>query len=241
MYSFHILQCTLTFTKEKTWSSPCKYISHSQMYPHIYLGEDIVLSILSSIYIYSFHIPQCTLTFTKEKTWSSPCNYTSHSQMYFSDLLGRKHDPSPLNSQFYIHVTIPNVLLAYLGEEKSTRDGWEVNDINERLLRWRKERGYKKGRGVGVLEEDCGGWLWLFGLVMILRDLGNLWRFLGFERRKVSLSGFAYSSWGHTISGWTWARRAREPVEVSWARNLFPSWLGGKSGWSVIRSVQLEL
>ena len=76
--------------------------------------------------------------------------------------------------------------------------------------------------GVGC---DCLALLWFLG------DLGNLWRFLGFERRKVSLSRFAHSSWGHTISGWTWARRAREPVEVSWARNLFPSWLGGKSGW----------
>jgi len=40
--------------------------------------------------------------------------------MYFSDLLGRRHDPFPLKSQFYIHLTFPNVLLAYLGEEKST-------------------------------------------------------------------------------------------------------------------------
>ena len=82
-----------------------------------------MVSSINSKYIYSFHIPQCTLTFTKEKTWSSPCNYTSHSQIYFLDLLGRIHDPFPLNSQFYIHITNPNVLLAYLGEEKSTKDG----------------------------------------------------------------------------------------------------------------------
>ena len=35
------------------------------------------------------------------------------------------------------------------------------------------------------------------------------------ERRRVLLS------WTHTRSGWTWARRAREPVEVTWARNYF--------------------
>ena len=73
----------------------------------------------------------------------------------------------------------------------------------------------------------------ILGLVVIFGDLRNLWRFLGLLR-----GGKYCSSWSgsfildtHTTSGWTWARRAREPVEVSWARNLFPSWLGGKSGW----------
>lgn len=27
--------------------------------------------------------------------------------------------------------------------------------------------------------------------------------------------------WTHTTSGWTWAQRAWEPVEVSWARKYF--------------------
>ena len=41
-----------------------------------------------------------------------------------------------------------------------------MNDINERWLRWRREGGYKKGRGKGEKREflggfayDCGGWL----------------------------------------------------------------------------------
>jgi hypothetical protein len=42
-----------------------------------------------------------------------------------------------------------------------------VNDINERWLRWRREGGYKKGRGkgekggefLGGFSYDCGGWL----------------------------------------------------------------------------------
>ena len=133
----------------------------------------------------------------------------------------------------------PNVLLAYLGEEKSNIR------IGEKLMALM--RGGWDGEGKEVIKREGGrekghvffwgsclwlwGWLWWFGLVMILGDLGNRWRFLGFERRKVLLSGFPHSSWGHTISGWTWARRARELVEVSWARNLFPSWLGGKSSW----------
>ena len=162
-----------------------------------------------------------------------------------SHLLGRRHSPLHLIINIYIYIYIyiysPHIpkctFQIYLGEEKSIvrmeenlmtlmRGGWD-GEGKEGIKR---EGGRKKG-GVGVLLRIVGGWLWLFGLVMILGDLGNLWRFLGFERRKVSLSGFAHSSWGHTISGWTWARRAREPVEFSWARNLFPSWLGGKSVW----------
>jgi len=55
-----------------------------------------------------------------------------------------------------------------------------------------EERGYKKGRGkqerggVGVLLRILGVDCDCLGLVMILGDLGNLWRFLGFEWRKVS-------------------------------------------------------
>ena len=95
-----------------------------------------------------------------------------------------------------------------------------------------KREGIREKGGVfGGLAHDCGGWLWLFGLVMIL---GRPWKPMEvswvWEEESIVI-WFAHSLLGHTISGWTWARRAREPVEVSWARNLFPSWLGGKSGW----------
>jgi len=73
-------------------------------------------------------------------------------------------------------------------------------------------------------------------------DLRNLYRFPGL------LKGGKYcSSWSgsfildtHTTSGWTWAQRARETVEVSWARNYFPvGWEVNLVG-SVRRSVQQE-
>ena len=100
LITYHIPQCTLTFTWEKT-VSPFNYQN-----------------------IYSSHIPKCTFKFTWENTW-----------------------PSPIISQFYIHVTFPNLLLTLpRRREVNYKDGWEVNDINERWLRWRREGGYKKGR-----------------------------------------------------------------------------------------------
>jgi len=57
---------------------------------------------------------------------------------------------------------------------------------------------------------------------VIFGDLRNLWRFLGLvERRKILFILVYIIHFGHTRSSWTWARRAREPVEVSWARNYF--------------------
>ena len=63
----------------------------------------------------------------------------------------------------------------------------------------------------------------ILGLVVIFGDFRNLWRFLGLLR-----GGKYCSSWSrlfildtHTTFGWTWARRAREPVEVSCARKYF--------------------
>ena len=108
-------------------------------------------------------------------------------------------------------------------------------------MRWRREGGYKKGRG----KEEKGGKLGLaydFGVGCDFGDLRNLWRFLGLLR-----GGKYFSSWSgsfildtHTTSGWTWARRAREPVEVSWARNYFlVGWEVNPVG-SIKRSVQQE-
>jgi len=47
-----------------------------------------------------------------------------------------------------------------------------------------------------------------FGLVVVLEEF--------FEREERTIIHL-----GHTIYGWTWVWRAREPVEVSWARNYF--------------------
>ena len=55
-----------------------------------------------------------------------------------------------------------------------------MNDINERWLRWRREGGYKKGRGKG----ENGGvfgrfFLGLWGLVVIVwtcYDFGRPWK-----------------------------------------------------------------
>jgi len=72
--------------------------------------------------------------------------------MYFSNLLGRR--------------------------EVNCKDGREFNDINERWLRWRREGGYKKGRG----KEEKGWWescLGLWGLVVIVwpcHDFGRPWK-----------------------------------------------------------------
>ena len=64
-----------------------------------------------------------------------------------------------------------------------------MNDINERWLRWRRERGYKKGRGKGKrgcffwggLAYDCGVGCDCWDL-LCFGDLRNLWRFLGLLR-----------------------------------------------------------
>jgi len=63
-----------------------------------------------------------------------------------------------------------------------------------------KRRGHKRGRmrgGRGILGLAFG-----FGLGMALEEL--------FEREEGSIIHL-----GHTTSGWTWAQRARESVEVS--------------------------
>jgi len=82
----------------------------------------------------------------------------------------------------------------------------------------------------------------ILGFAVIFGDLRNLWRFLGLLR-----GGKYCLSWSglfildtHTTSGWTWAWRSRELVEVSWARNYF------LVGWEVNldglfkRSIQQE-
>jgi len=69
----------------------------------------------------------------------------------------------------------------------------------------------------------------IVGLVVIFwtccdfGDLRNLWRFLGLLRGgKHCYLDVDHSFWDtHTTSGWTWAQRAREPMEVSWARDYF--------------------
>lgn len=88
-------------------------------------------------------------------------------------------------------------------------------------MRWRSKEGHKRGRrkrenGVLGRAYDFGFGV-ILGFAMIFGDLRNMWRFLGLLR------GVKYcSSWSglfilymHTTSGWTWAWRAREPVEVS--------------------------
>ena len=59
------------------------------------------------------------------------------------------------------------------------------------------------------------------------------------ERREVLLSwSRSFILDIHTTFGWTWDRRAREPVEVSWARDYFlVGWEVNPVG-SVKRSVQ---
>ena len=67
-----------------------------------------------------------------------------------SHLLGRRHGPLPLITQFYIHITFPNVLSDLLGRrEVNCKDEGEVNDINERWLRWRREEAHKRRRKKG--------------------------------------------------------------------------------------------
>ena len=69
-----------------------------------------------------------------------------------------------------------------------------------------KRREHKRGRmrgGRGILGLAFG-----FGLAVVLEEV--------FEREEGSIIHL-----GHTTSGWTWAPRAREPVEVSWAGNYF--------------------
>jgi len=130
--------------------------------------------------------------------------------------------PFPLNSQFYIHVTFPNVLLTYFGEEKSTvrmdeklmtlmSGGWD-GEGKEGI----KREGRRKKRGCWDLAYDCGGWLWLFGLLVFLETLGTCGGFLGcWEEGSIVILVWIFYLDTHTTSGWTWARRAREPVEVS--------------------------
>ena len=92
-------------------------------------------------------------------------------------------------------------------------------------MRWRREGGYKREggrekRACRVLLDFGVGYD--FRIVVIFGDLRNLWRFLGLvERREILFILVWIIHFGHTTSCWTWARRAREPVEVSWARNYF--------------------
>ena len=48
-----------------------------------------------------------------------------------------------------------------------------------------------------------------------------LFRRIVFWSKDVENEKGVFLQLGHTTSGWTWARRAREPVEVPWARNYF--------------------
>ena len=67
IYSFHIPQCTLTFTKEKTWSSPCNYTSHSQMYFSDLLGRRHDPFPLNSQFYIHVTIPNVLLAYLGEE------------------------------------------------------------------------------------------------------------------------------------------------------------------------------